>query len=331
MSFKSLDPEDFLVSADFINTPAWSNYSASISSFPTSNAQIGGSSGDYYVNVYNIDPDTPGNTNAEVQFSVAYGDSKGSGSLLYNSSVNGLSPTRTIYGQFVNLLLGEDENASFNFGGTATNENFYAIVINRARYKQAILPGSIQIGGIAAGAGTIRLTDNSSITPVVDYTSAGRRFTLGSGSFGNGVIPSSLTTGVYGYVYPDVGVIILNPASLNFITQRDSNQDDNNPTALISALSGDPFFLQSQETVTSDFVFVRARNAEFNYSINPSFAVSSSAGTILYDDFIQNPTTYISSVGMYNDNNELLAVAKLSKPLKKDFTKEALIRVKLDF
>ena len=91
------------------------------------------------------------------------------------------------------------------------------------------------------------------------------------------------------------------------------------------------FRSQGEETVTSDFVFCRAKNAEFNYSINPSFSVSASAGTILYNDFIQNPTTYISSVGMYNDNNELLAVAKLSKPLKKDFTKEALIRVKLDF
>jgi hypothetical protein len=90
------------------------------------------------------------------------------------------------------------------------------------------------------------------------------------------------------------------------------------------------FQLLSQETVTSDFVFVRARNAEFNYSENPSF-ISDSAGTILYDNFIQNPQTYITSVGMYNDNNELLAVAKLSKPLRKDFTKEALIRVKLDF
>jgi hypothetical protein len=51
----------------------------------------------------------------------------------------------------------------------------------------------------------------------------------------------------------------------------------------------------------------------------------------LYDLFINSPTTYITTVGLYNDTNELLAVAKLSKPLKKDFTKEALVRVKLDF
>jgi hypothetical protein len=47
--------------------------------------------------------------------------------------------------------------------------------------------------------------------------------------------------------------------------------------------------------------------------------------------FINSPQTFITTIGMYNDSNELLAVAKLSKPLKKDFTKEALVRVKLDF
>jgi hypothetical protein len=324
MSFKRLDPEDFLVSAESIVAPAWSNYSSSIFSLFTSLAQTGGPSGDYYINVYD---QTSTNATAEVQFSVAYGDSKGSGSLLYNSGINGLSPSRTVYGQFVNLLLGEDENTSFNFGGTSTSENFYAIVINRARYKQAIMPGSIRISGLIP---SISITDNSTITPVVDYTNAGRKFTLGSGSFGNGV--ANGTAGVYGYLFPDVGVIILNPAALlSVTTTRGFDADNNNPTALINALNGDPFFLQSQETVTSDFVFCRARNAEFNYSVNPSFSVSASAGTILYSDFIQNPTTYITSVGMYNDNNELLAVAKLSKPLKKDFTKEALIRVKLDF
>jgi hypothetical protein len=329
MSFKKLDPEDFLISAESIVAPAWSNYSASLTNIFYSNAQIGSPSGDYYINAYNLNPNS--DPTAEIQFAIAYGDKKGSGSLLYNSSIPGLSPSRTVYGQFVNLLLGEDENASFNFGGPAANNDyFYAIVINRARYKQAIMPGSLQINGLVSG---ISITDNSNTTAVVEYTNAGRRFTLGSGSFGNGKMPSAATAGVYGYLYPDVGIIILNPASIAsaVTTNRQYNTDNNNPTALYSAINGNPFRLLSQETVTSDFIFCRARNAEFNYSINPSFTVSSSAGTILYNDFVQNPSTYVTSVGMYNDNNELLAVAKLSKPLKKDFTKEALIRVKLDF
>jgi hypothetical protein len=303
--------------------PAWSSNSASLTTFFPSNTQTAGPSGPYYYNVYSSDPSlTP---TAEVQFAIAYGDIKGSGSVLYNSGVDGLSPSRTVYGQFINLLLGEDEGASFNFGGPAVNnECFYAIVINRARYKQAIMPGSIQIQGLISG---IDITDNSKITPVVDYVSGGRRFTLGSGSFGDGVEDGS--EGVYGYLFPDVGVIILNANALSTQPDRSSNSDEDNPQKVIDDLT--EFFLQSQETVTSDFVFCRARNAEFNYSVNPSFSVSSSAGTVLFNDFVQNPNTYITSVGMYNDNNELLAVAKLSKPLKKDFTKEALVRVKLDF
>jgi hypothetical protein len=51
----------------------------------------------------------------------------------------------------------------------------------------------------------------------------------------------------------------------------------------------------------------------------------------LYGDFINNPQSYVTTVGLYNDNNDLLAVAKLSRPLQKDFTKEFLVRVKLDF
>ena len=52
---------------------------------------------------------------------------------------------------------------------------------------------------------------------------------------------------------------------------------------------------------------------------------------LIFNQLIYSPVTYITTVGLYNDSNELLAVAKLSKPLQKDFTKESLIRVKLDY
>ena len=93
---------------------------------------------------------------------------------------------------------------------------------------------------------------------------------------------------------------------------------------------GAQFTINSQEDLSSDYIFCRAKNSEYNYSANPSF-ISSSTGAVLFPEFINNPTTYITTVGLYNISGELLAVAKLSRPLEKNFTKELLVRVKLDF
>ena len=126
-------------------------------------------------------------------------------------------------------------------------------------------------------------------------------------------------------------------AGIGLNTSLINNINGDNASKLFVHISGSDgnsrnniFELNSQETITSDFVFIRARNSEFNYSENPSY-ISGSTGEVIYKYFIDNPSTFPTAVGMYNDSNELLAVAKLSKPINKDFTKEALIRVKLDF
>jgi hypothetical protein len=165
--------------------------------------------------------------------------------------------------------------------------------------------------------------------------SAGTVYTAGSSSLG-----WTANSGSYGWFLPDIGVILLNGVALDgsgaaggisLGTLRPSNSIVNNPAKIVNALNlGQSFKLNSQEALSSDFIFVRARNDEFNYSENPSF-ISGSTGEVIFDSFINNPQTYISTVGLYNDNSELLAVAKLSRPLPKDFTKELLVRVKLDF
>ena len=76
-------------------------------------------------------------------------------------------------------------------------------------------------------------------------------------------------------------------------------------------------------------MFVRVKNSEFNYSSNPSYIDTN--GNLNNTTMADSPTSYITTVGLYNDDNNLLAVTKLSQPLKKDFTTEALIRIKLDY
>jgi hypothetical protein len=138
MSFKRLDPEDFLVSSDSIVNTLWSTNVPTLTTFFTSSIQVGSTSGTYYYSVYQTGSSL---SNAAVQFDIAYADLKGSGSTLYNNAVPEVSPTRTIYGQYRSMIL-EDENSSFIFGnGTNiyTPNNFWVINFERARYKQSLL------------------------------------------------------------------------------------------------------------------------------------------------------------------------------------------------
>jgi hypothetical protein len=90
------------------------------------------------------------------------------------------------------------------------------------------------------------------------------------------------------------------------------------------------FRARSAETISSTHYFVRLRNKEFNYSNNPTF-FNPDTGVLVQSDFRNDPRVYITTVGLYNDQNELLAVAKLSKPVRKSFDEELLLRVRLDF
>jgi len=334
MAFNRLAPEDFVVSSDSITGPLWTGGSPTLTRFYSSSVQELGSSGLFYLNVYQT---ASTDANAEVQFAIAYGNKYGSGSAYYNTAVSGASPTRTTYGQYRTLVLG-DENSDFVFGGI-TSSDFWVISVDRNQYKESLLPGTMTLT-LSGSGGLLKLTDNSNVVASITFTDAGRVFQLVSGSAGtpytnlntNGY---SANSGSYGWFLPDIGTLLLHPAaissSIKVDASRTSNTNGYNYRTLFTAISGGASYTaNSQETISSDYIFVRAKNSEFNYSENPSF-ISGSTGTVLYSNFINNPQTYPTTIGLYNDNNELLAVAKLSRPLLKDFTKEALVRVKLDF
>ena len=336
MAFKRLDPEDFVVSSDTITGTVWSSGTPKLSTFFTSSNQELSAAGKYYLNVY----DTAATSSA--QFSVVYCDALGSGSEYFNNIVPGNSPSKTMYGQYRSMIL-EDETATFTFGNgtnTITSDHFWALSVERACYKEAFFPGSLNLTlkGIGGGLSSIQLTDDSQEILINSYLGATRAYQLISGSNGtswNGNGGYVAGSGSYGLVFPDLGTILLNPyaisQSLHIAPSRASDTDGLNNRKIFTAISGGAeFILNSEETITSDYIFVRARNSEFNYSENSSF-ISGSTGEVIYPNFINHPQVYVTTVGLYNDSNELLAVAKLSKPLLKDFTKEILLRTKIDF
>jgi hypothetical protein len=142
-----------------------------------------------------------------------------------------------------------------------------------------------------------------------------------------------------------MGIILLNPLALasacdpnlapatNSITSiyHQNNGNKSGSVALLMAISGGADFqVRRTENVSTSHYFVRANNREFNFSNNPTF-VSGSVGQFVQPLFERDPHVYITSVGLYDDANELLAVAKTSKPIEKSFDKEIAIKVKLDF
>ena len=353
MSYTPLEATDFVVSSDAITAPAWSTNSPTLTSFFTSsvNPSTTITSDAFYLNVYQANTSA---ATASVQFSIAYGHVYGSGSQYYNPLVPGVSPSYTTYKQYKNLVYGPFVTGSqgFNFGGANTNSRYiYAINIDRNRYKESLLPGSFNLT-ISSSFGSVQLTDNSNVSSVISYLDCGRVFNVISGS--NGYATSATVagssqlgytaSGSYGLFLPDIGTIILNPAALALAPGNGGislNIDEStNPSTPYSSVAnnilftaiatGSNFQLSSYETISSDYIFIRIPNAQYNYSSNPTFT-SGSNGGLAYPILVNSPQTFITTVGLYNNNNDLLAVAKMSVPLVKDFTKEALIRVKLDF
>ena len=338
---------------EIVTSGIWSGDTGSldVNSTYTSSAQVASDSGKYYIDVYNV---ATSSDSAEVQFSIAYGDSNGYGAPTLVQDDNSTLPTKATYNQYKNILLDStDAYFSVYSGSTAgahDMKSFYAININRARYKERLDPGNISI--TLTGTSSITLIDDSGGTDE-NVTTAGRVYNLVSGSLNIG---SSLSATIanysspvngqgYGLFYPDMGIILLNPAALQSkvdiklaaatssaaSTYHINRGSDYGGVALLKAIdNGADFQVRRTENVSTSHYFVRANNREFNFSNNPTF-ITGSTGQFVQSTFERDPKVYITTVGLYDDANELLAVAKVSKPVEKSFDKEVAIKVKLDF
>lgn len=313
--------------------------------------------GQYYLDVYK---------GSEQYFSVAYGDYYNSGSSYFdwpgqNDAKVLTNETKVIYSQYKNSLLQPGDNLfSFASGSVNTSVDSSAIfVINYVadKFQDQIDPGQIQLNFSGAN-GQYSFIDDSQIINKQQNV-----YNLISGSIINGV-PTAFNknntiTALYegiGLFYPSNGIVILNAIKLDskvgitgtpvqITNTRTSNQYSTDRkgkwrawlTKFFVSLKKSTLLMATRksEFVPSTNYFVRVKNKEFNYTNNPTFVSDGTdgqtKGTIIYPELISNPRTYITTVGLYNDNNELVAVGKLSKPTQKSFDNELLIKVRIDF
>ena len=356
MSYIAFQEDDSVMSSDSITAGLWTNNVNNLTTFFTSSVQQIGTTGKYYLNVYNL---SVGSSGSEVQCALAYGHVSGSGSALFNSLVNEKSPTRDIYGQYRNLVYG-DESTIFNFGSSANvgsscapiagytsgySMDIFAITINRSKYKEKVNTGTWNLI-LNNGGTTIQLTDNSKDSSTTNFIAGNRFYYIVSGSNGNSYNATAVQTasGSYGLFFPDMGVFILNPRALalssaNFGIGMTIDETAAGSYSAAYNINSDRLFrvinaglsfkANSEETISARYFFVNAKSSQLNYTTNPS--IIDNNGNVLYATLIDSPQVFPTTIGLYNDANELLAVAKLSKPLAKDFTKQITCRVKLEF
>ena len=361
--FKRFEEDDIVrANPSEVSTGLWTGDTGSLVAFYTSSTQTASLAGKYFFDIYNIDPSS---SLAEVQFSIAYGHIAGSGSATLTEDDNASLETKATYFQYRNILLTPDDT-NFTFlpdssGADFDADEIFIINVQRQRLREKLDPGNwlLQLShDVAGGAVTNSFIDDSGQTLGESFGESGRVFNVVSGSLtgvsGSTTIASSSVSGGFGLVYPDLGIIVLNPRALlvstaSAATSLTTGANQQNQKILLDAMIGpgaedgglsiesgshgtstSDFQARSAETVSSTHFFVRLRNKEFNYSNNPSF-FNETNGAILNTNFIQDPAVFVTTIGLFNDTNEMLGVAKLSQPTRKGFDRELLIRVRLDF
>lgn len=305
-----------------VSSTVWSgNVNPLTTFFSSSNS----SSWEYYIPVYDKNPAT--DDTAAIQFSVAFGNLYGSGSVGSTTVVDSTysTPSKVVYSQFKNLLLPPTDNV-FTINSASAN-SIYVVSVNRSRFKQKLDPGNWELR-LSGSSGLMKFIDGSGAGQDPSINEAGRVFGIYSGS--GGVTASSTQ---YGLFYPDLAIMVFSASALTLAggTTTLTATAAQNAFQFYKAMKSSSYFAaRTEERVTSNHYFVRVTNQQFNFSNNPTF-ITGSYGQFRWSSMLRNPQVYITTIGLYDDFNRLLAVAKLSRPLLKTFNREALIKVKIDY
>ena len=301
---------------------------------------------------FNITQTHPLSSSVTTQFSVAYGHVGGSGSKI---ETNTKGESEVVYKQWAGTLLSENEvSGGFVIDGSTRNDDIYVLVGKRALFKDRINKGNwtIALSGSnsdATGAPLLKLTDDS-VTANATHTVVGPRYNIYSGSDGT----VNNTTTKYGWFYPEMGTLVFSKTALSssipgkpptaaavvydsgsqrgFSTNGSGTLDEKNALRFINCLKPSNAYLKfrSEEDQNSTSYFCRVFANQMNFSNNPTF-VSGSYNELRHKSMWGNPNVYINAIGLYDGGGNLVAIGKLSTPLKNNFSSEATIKVKLTY
>ena len=265
-----------------------------------------------------------------------------------SSALSGTSGTQTskkinIYNQMAQMLVGYDATGSIMMfdrdgniaGGGAKHGELFFFNFSRLLTKDEIKKGSFSTSFMTGAWSTV-----SAGTYFTVYDANAQndyRINSPAGEYGLLYSNSSGTGNPVGLLYYQAGIAAVNPG-LIFNSANYSGSVGRTAILTGSTIEANMDVLRARianisfnntTELNSTVYFCRASHNEFNYSSNPTYL--SSSKMVVKNTSTDMPASYITTVGLYSADNELLAVAKTSEPLKKDPTNELTLRVRLDY
>jgi len=282
-------------------------------------------------------------------FDITIGASTQSGE--YSGITSMQSKKRNIYNQMSQMLVGYDvtgsilefdDDGNILAGGAKIRE---AIIVpfSRLLVKDEIKKGTFSM---TLGAGQTYADPWASTMTITDASGSNQYFVNSPvGEYGL-LYTESPVSGFTkcGLLYYQAGIAVLTASVLTKLMRADAdirlNATNNNFDSLLTGSTIQTIATAVRQRIqnvqfnnttelNSTIYFCRANHDEFNYSTNPTYLSNSKIR--VKTNSTDEPISYITTIGMYNDNNELMAVAKLSEPLKKTPSTEFTIRCRLDY
>lgn len=250
-----------------------------------------------------------------------------------------------MYNQLSQVLVGHDvtgsilkfdEDGNIVAGGTKLNECVF-FSFSRLLVKDEIKKNTVRI---SLGTGTYS-DPFSSLKTIGDY-GANNDYRVNSPAGEYGILhSSSVSSAPCGLVFYQAGILAISASVFAGTSQfLQSGSTDQSVSEALSGSSIQDFSdavrsriqdIDFNNTVelNSTVYFCRMNHNEFNYSANPTYLQDSKIR--VKESSVDSPVSYITTVGLYSSDNELLATAKLSEPLKKTPENELILRVRLDY
>lgn len=280
--------------------------------------------GGYFESIYDSSPTS---SLSSPLVDITYGVSTGS---IYNALVTTTSSNSdkvTIYRQWAAALLGNPDS-TFTIGSTVRREAVF-ISFKRNLAKDELKKGTVSI--------TVNSTAPAQYTASDAGASVNFQQTVG-GDFAS--LKYNGTGSEVGQVWYNAGVVILHPdtawgavASWSGTKTLINVQFSGNINQMVDGVRThlEQINLNNQTNLQSSVYFCRAFNNEFNYSSNTTFTDSTGLIRVTSGSNILTTRTYVTTIGLYDENDNLLAVGKTNRPVLKSPETEAIFRLRLDY